>query len=239
LAHRVFNLNEAASYLHLTRDDVELLVKRREIPFELQRERPVFRQEQIDAWASQRILGMQGRHVSDYHRDSSAGVRRITEKEALMPDRITTERIEPALMSRTKASAIRDMVALAAKTDLVCDPRDLLASIEAREELCSTAIAGGIALLHPRHHEPYMFADSFVVLGRTVQPIHAGSQDGEPTDLFFLICCPDDQMHLHILTRLCTMSLNTGLLKALRAAADAGAMLEAILSAEREIIGRL
>ena len=120
--------------------------------------------------------------------------------------------IASAMTSKTKASVLRDLVALAEKTGNLCDPKTLLASLEAREELCSTAVPGGFALPHPRSHDPYLFETSFIVVGRPVQEIHFGAPDGQPTHLFFLICCQDDRLHLHTLARLCLIVQKTKLL---------------------------
>ncbi len=68
---------------------------------------------------------------------------------------------------RSKSSVIREMVELADRTGLLCYRDELLESLVEREKLCTTALSGGLALLHPRNHEPYMFEDSFVVLGKT------------------------------------------------------------------------
>ena len=239
MPYRIFNLDEVAAYLHLARRDVETLVKRDEIPCERQGERMVFRKREIDGWASQRILRLSGSRLADYHRTSSAKAHHLSARTAIMAELISADRIAPELASRTKASLLRDMAALADRTGLVADPRDLLRSLEEREQLCSTALAGGLALLHPRHHDPYMFSDSFIVLGRAIQPIHCGSQDGAPTDLVFLICCQDDRLHLHTLARLCTMVNQTRVLAALRAAGDSAAMLAALVIAEDEVIRKL
>ena len=107
-----------------------------------------------------------------------------------MPEIIRPEFIEPALTAKTKASVLRQMVALAEKTGRVCDPRALLEGLEAREELCSTGIPGGLALLHTRNPEPYLFETAFLALGRTIQQIPFGAPDGQPTNLFFLIGMP-------------------------------------------------
>jgi PTS system nitrogen regulatory IIA component len=232
-------VQQVSEYLHLSLSDVEHLVKRGEIPSEKRGEQTFFIRSKVDAWASQRILGMGSKNLAEYHRQSSAKVHDLSRGHALMPELIRVEWIDPALKSKTKASVLRDMVALAIFTELVYDEAALLVSLEEREKLCPTAIGDGIALLHPRHHDPYMFADSFVVLGRTIQPIHAGAQDGKPTDLFFLICCQDDSIHLHVLARICAMCQTSALLAALRKAEDAAGMLEVILAAEVEVTSRL
>ena len=58
-----------------------------------------------------------------------------------------------------------------------------------RPAIFAARLPGGMALLHPRHQDPYMFETSLVMLGRSIQPIPFGTIDGQPTDLFFLICC--------------------------------------------------
>ncbi len=233
------SIKEVATYLHLAVSDIEPLVRQREIPFQKQGDRVIFKRAEIDAWASQRILTLPSKRLAAYHSKSSSKVLEFSPGAALMPALVTLDRLKAALPSKTRASAIRDLVAIAEKTDLVSDKTELLRMIEEREQLCSTALPNGLAILHPRHHDPYMFAESFMILARAVQPIHFGSEDGTPTDLFFLVCCQDDRLHLHTLARLCTMCMETPLLENLRAADFETDMLDCILNAEEEVIRRL
>lgn len=222
--------------MHLSRSDVEQLVKNRDIPFERHGDRLVFRKVEIDVWASPRILGMESRRLAEYHRKSSQGAQQIVQNAAIMPEMIQPSYIGPALTAKTKASVLRQMVALAEKTGRVCDSEALLEGLEAREELCSTGIPGGLALLHARNPESYLFESSFLSVGRTIQQIPFGAPDGRPTDLFFLIGCPDDRMHLHTLARLCLMAQKTDLLALLRQAPDAAAMCECMLASEQAVL---
>jgi len=72
---QLLNLEGVADYLHLTPADVEQRVKNREIPFEKRGDRVVFRKNEIDAWASQRILGLPGQRLADYHQKSTRHAR--------------------------------------------------------------------------------------------------------------------------------------------------------------------
>ncbi len=155
-----------------------------------------------------------------------------------MPDLLTPEFVAPALPAKTRASVLREMTALADKTGRLWDRPGLLAALEAREALCSTGLPGGLALLHTRNPEPYLFESLFVVLGRTVQPIPFGAPDGQPTDLFFLLACPDERLHLHTLARLCLMVQKTQLLEQLRQAPDAQAMYESLIAAEQTVLAQ-
>ncbi len=236
MPYRTFGLEEVARYLHLSVADVERLVKDQDIPFERHGDRVVFRKVQIDPWASQRILRLEDRRMAEYDQRTPRGAKQIAPHEAFMPEIIRPEFIEPALAAKTKASVLRQMVALAEKTGRVSDPKALLHGLEAREELCSTGIPGGLALLHSRSPEPYLFETAFLALGRTVQQIPFGAPDGQPTNLFFLIGCPDDGTHLNTLSRLCLMALKTDLLVDLRQAADADAMCNCIIAAEQAVL---
>jgi excisionase family DNA binding protein len=236
MPYRTFGVEEVARYLHLSSADVERLVKDHDIPFEKHGGRLVFRKVEIDAWASQRILGLEGRRLAEYHQKSSKDTREIVPNEAIMPERIRPEFIDPALPAKTKASVLRQMAALAERTGRVSDPQALLQGLEAREELCSTGIPGGLALLHARNPEDYLFEAPFLALGRTIQQIPFGAPDGQPTNLFFLIGCPDDRMHLHTLARLCLMAQKTDMLSDLRQAPDAAAMCECLIAAEQSVL---
>lgn len=238
MPHRIFNLHEVAEYLHLTRPDVETLVRRNEIPFEKKGEKLVFRRNEVDAWASQRMLGSRQK-LDDFHAKSSKRPPVPAKDHAIIPELLKRSFILPALKAKTKASVLGEMVKLAEATGLLLSKSDLAESLREREKMCSTALAGGIALLHPRHHQPFMFSESFVVLGRTPQPVPFGAPDGHTTDLFFLVCAKEERLHLHILARLCVLCYQTSLLIDLREADSAEAMYDNLVQAENEIIRHL
>ena len=233
---QLFNLEAVADYLNLTLADVEQRVKNREIPFEKRGDRVVFRKSEIDAWASQRILRLPGERLAAYHEKSTQQARRILPHETILPEMLAAGAIASAMTSKTKSSVLHHLVALADKTGQLNDPKTLLESLEAREELCSTAMPGGFALPHPRTPEPYLFERSFLVVGRPVQEIHFGAPDHEPTNLFFLICCQDERLHLHTLARLCVIALKTKILGQLRDAPDSTTMRDALIEAEQAVL---
>ena len=233
---RVFNLAEAAEYLHLAEGAVEELARRGEIPCERQGSRLVFRHNAIDAWASRRVLGFNDERLSDFHRRSTAKYHDLSSESAIIPALLKPEWIEPQLTCRSKSSVLRQMVELADHTGLLCYPDELLESLTEREKLCSTALAGGLALLHPRNHEPYMFEDSFVALGKTIGQVPFGSPDGSTTDIFFLICCQDDRIHLHVLARLCMMCHQTSLLLQMRETSDPQELHRILVAGEQQVI---
>ena len=239
MPYRPLTIQQAAARLHLAVAAVEQLVKYQEIPFTRRGEEPVFSRRELDAWASQRLLGMTANHVADVHRASTANRQTLDDHDRLIPRLFNAAWIEPALQSKTKPSVLRDMVKLAARTELLYDDTALLRGLEEREALCSTAIDQGVAFLHSRYHDPNICGESFVVLGRTARPIFAGSADGKTTDLFFLLCCQDDTLHLHTLARLCALAHSTPLLDELRAAATGAEMFDALIRCEEAVLQAL
>jgi PTS system nitrogen regulatory IIA component len=236
MAYQILSLDDVAEYLHLTPADIAQRVKSNEIPHEKRGHRIVFSKDEIDLWASQRLLRLPGQRLTEYHQKSTHDTREILPHQTLLPDMLQPGFIAPSLSAKTKSSVLHELVALAATTGRLSNAAELLASLAAREALCSTGMPGGFALPHPRVPEPYLFEASFIVLGRTLQEIHFGAPDGEPTNLFFLICCQDDRLHLHILARICLMAQNTSILDQLRQSTDAAAMHAALLAAEEQVL---
>ena len=236
---RVFSLAEAAEFLHLPEDTLKELARRGDIPCERQGGRLVFRHNAVDEWASRRVLGFNQEKLSDFHRRSTAKYHDLSDEAAIIPALMKPEWIDPAMTCRTKTSVIHQMVDLADRTGRLCYREELLESLIEREKLCSTALAGGLALLHPRNHEPYMLEDSFVVVGKTISQIPFGSPDRSTTDIFFLICCQDDRIHLHVLARLCMMCHHTSLLLEMRSTSDAAELYRLLVASEQQVIGQM
>ncbi len=234
MPYRILNIEEAAAYLNINVSELKELVKNGEIPFEQRGNRIVFKKGDIDDWGSKKILGMESVSLKKYHQTTTS--KNLLSEEALMPLLLKVDYISPALTGKTKPSIIREMAKLADKTGLISDIEELTKELIEREELCSTGLPGGIAILHTRTRHPYMYSNSFLAVGRSLQKIYFGAPDGEPTDLFFLICSKEDQLHLHTLARLCLMSHNTDMLEALRSAEDANQMFDIILKTEENIL---
>jgi len=239
MPHRTFNLAEAATYLHLEEEALETLAKQGEIPSEKQGARLVFRHKAIDEWATRRVLEFSDETLSDFHQKSTAKYHDLSREAAIIPALMKPEWIEAGMTCRTKSSVIRQTVELAERTGLLCYDDELLESLIEREKLCSTALSGGLALLHPRNHEPYMFEDSFVVLGKTIGQVPFGSPDRSTTDIFFLICCQDDRIHLHVLARLCMMCHSTSLLLEMRGTDDPQEMYRLLVASEQQVIQQM
>jgi excisionase family DNA binding protein len=236
MPHRTLTIDELADHLHVARRHVDRLIKDGDIPCVMRGGRMLFQRDEIDAWASQRLLRLPGQSLDWYHEKTMQGTRTMFPRAALIPSLVEPGHIDLALPAKTRPGVIRDMVNLAERTGRVFDARELRDSVEAREALCSTALPGGMALLHARQHRPFRFDGSFIVLGRTVQTVPFGAPDGRASQLFFLVCCEDERIHLHTLARLCLLALKTKILAQLLAAPDASAAYEALVEAEKTVL---
>lgn len=232
----MFSLGETAAYLQMPEGRVEELARLGEIPCERQGKRLTFRHCDIDEWASKRVLGMNEEALREYHRRTTGAWRDLSASATVLDTMTKPEWVRTGLSCRSKAGVIAEMTRLADETGLVCDAGELQESLTEREKLCSTALPGGFALLHPKHHEPYMFLDSFVAVGRTAGRILFGAPDGESTDVFFLVCSQEDRLHLHVLARLCMICHHTGVLDEIREAGSAAEAHRALLEAEEKVV---
>jgi excisionase family DNA binding protein len=233
---RTLTIDELADYLHVSRRHVQVLLQDSDLPCVLRGGRMLFEREEIDAWASQRLLRLPGKSLDWYHQRTMQGTRQYFPRAALIPVLLAPEYINLELPAKTRASLIHAMVALADSTGRVFDPREVRDSVEAREALCSTALPGGLALLHPRQQQSYRFEGSFIVVGRTIQSIPYGASDGQASRLFFLICCENERIHLHTLARLFLLARKTQILSELLSAPDAAAAYAALVAAELSIL---
>ena len=236
MPHRILTLQQAAKHIRIPERELFHLVQREEIPFQRRGDEVLFEKRQLNEWVQRRILGLPSETLLAHHRGGIADRTAQASEDTLVERLFHPGWIEPALGSRTKPAVLRDMVALALKTGRLYDDAALLQELEARESAASTAIGGGAAFLHARYHDPYLASESFVVLGKTVSQIFFGAQDGEETDLFFLICCTDDALHLHTLARLCMLAHGSTMLPDLRAAATAEEMFQILSRAEHELL---
>jgi nitrogen PTS system EIIA component len=146
------------------------------------------------------------------------------------------EAIETPLEARTRASVIIRMTELAARTHLLWDPAQMADAVRAREEMHSTALDIGVALLHPRRPMSAILAEAVLALGVTPRGIPFGS-GGSLTDIFFLICSTSDHQHLRILARLSRVINDQDFLAAIRTAENAATLQQLIRDRDTAVRG--
>ena len=232
MSHEMMDLRQAARHLHMEENELRHFAQREEVPSVKRGDNFLFEHRLLDEWAQRRVMGLHPKKLTGEHRLAMDERRRSQGTDLRVAQLLVRDAIHPAITAKNRGGVLRDMTDLAESTGLVYDPDLLFRELTAREEAGSTAVGGGAAFLHARFHDPYMVQESFLALGRSLRPVFFGSQDGEGTDLFFLICCTDHAQHLHVLARLCLLAHGTHLLQDLREAPDAETMYAIFEAAE-------
>jgi PTS system nitrogen regulatory IIA component len=228
MAYRQLTLEQAAALLRCPRRFLREQAIQGELPCIWQGENLFFDQEELLNWSSIHLL------------DKRKGKQKeqILSKPAPRHERIlpgnycTMAGITAQLKGRSKASILMSLTELAEKTGLLYDSSDFYESLRLREEQASTALPGGVALVHPNSRDEFLFEDSFVCIAKSQHPVFFGEENGRTSDIFFVVACKDN-VHLHVLGALGRLISETTLLEELRQAENAEQMLTALYKAEQ------
>ena len=138
------------------------------------------------------------------------------------------------LAGKTRTEVLRELVC-AFPTDQAGLRDQLFAAVQAREELCSTAIDGGVAIPHSRQAISRLVERPVIVFARHSTGIDFGAEDHQPTRLFFLLCADGIGPHLRMLSRLSRLLRSSGLREQLMQAATSEEVLVAIRNEEAHL----
>ncbi len=122
--------------------------------------------------------------------------------------------------AENKFDAIRVLSVKAKDLKLVRDARWLYEVVVAREELISTAIGHGVALLHPRHLHPSKIKTPSILFGRSSVPVDFDAPDNQPVNIFFMLLLHNDKQHLFSLSYISKLIMNPQILQAFSTAAN-------------------
>src|SRR5512143_1799879 len=103
---------------------------------------------------------------------------------------LDTDRILPALASRTRDDALREMAEHVAAKSEVGPAGDLLGKLLEREKLGTTAIGAGVAIPHCKVDG---LRKPVLSLGLSQEGIPFASVDGEPAHAIFLVVSPQER----------------------------------------------
>lgn len=236
MASKDFDTDQLAAYLHITPDQVTKMAVRGKLPGRRVNGQWKFSESEIHHWLEEQIGIVQADELERFERILEKSIDTSVDDRTMLSDFMSIESIAIPLEARTKNSVVREMCNLAASTGLLWDAPTMAEAVAAREALHPTALENGVALLHPRRPQTSILSDSLVALGITSQPFPFGNTAGHQTDVFFLICSTDDQIHLRILARLARLVSDEVLLTMLRSAQSSAEALELIKAAELELI---
>jgi nitrogen PTS system EIIA component len=231
-----FDLQRLADYLHLSVAQVSKMVSRGEIPGRRVNEEWRFSPGEIHHWLESRIGASTEEELVGMEHVLRGPRRQEAAAKIVLSELIPREAIELHLDARTRSAVFPAIVKVAARTGFVWDENQLAEALRTREELHSTALDNGVALMHARRPQVSILGDAFIAIGRVPGGIPFGNQRGAMTDLFILICMLDDRTHLRALARLSRLVMDADLLAGLRAAETAHDAWDLINATEQRIL---
>jgi len=233
MAQADFDIDRLSAYLHMSPAAVTKLAERGKLPARRVGGEWRFSAAEIHHWLEDRIGASDDEALSKMEGALDRAADDEVE-EVSIADLLKVEAIEVPLDARTRGSVVVKMTELAARTHLLWDPGKMAEAVRAREEMHSTALDNGVALLHPRRPMPAILAEAVLALGISPGGIPFGS-GGLLTDIFFLICSTSDHEHLRILARLSRVINDQNFLSEMRAAKDAATLHRLIREREATI----
>ncbi len=105
------------------------------------------------------------------------------------------------LKSTSKNDIIRELVDMAAQSNLVRDGEELYRDVVERENLVTTGVGYGVAFPHAKTRAT---RGILIAFGRSNAGVDFDAMDKKPVHLFFLIAAPEDAIgaHLNVMARL-------------------------------------
>ena len=231
MAQEDFDVGRLAAYLHVMPAAVLKLAERGKIPGRRVGGEWRFSAAEIHHWLEDRIGISDEQELVQMESALDRATGQSEAEEISIADLLHEEAIEVPLDARTRGAVIDRTTALAARTHLLWDPEKMAAAVRAREEMHSTALDNGVALLHPRRPMPAILDEAVLALGVTPGGIPFGG-GGSLTDIFFLICSTSEHEHLRVLARLSRVINDADFLAQLRAADSPAALHQLIRARE-------
>ncbi|MFA6817152.1 MAG: PTS sugar transporter subunit IIA [Lentisphaeria bacterium] len=228
MSHNLLSLELTAKFLHYSEKELKQLVVAGEIPYFQQGDRYVFEQEKLDNWLSNNL-------INNEFQKRKKRAERTNDTPIAISSYLQTSGIAPHLSGHSICAILKNLTVLADETGLLYDPDEFYNEIRQREQLSSTAMGNGVALVHPCHRNNYLIQSPFLCLAKADTPVYFGDSNGAKTSIFFVIACEESALHLQILKSLCQLIEKTDLLEDLSLAKTRGELLASIQKAEIQI----
>jgi nitrogen PTS system EIIA component len=228
----ILDIEELAAYLSRDVREVGKLASRGVLPGRRVNGEWRFARAEINHWLETQMHSYTDRQLTALESANA----RDGDGEPLLAGLLSEASVAVPLAASTKASVLRELVALAEQSWQVYDAEAVLDAVRHREEMASTALPSGVAIPHPRRPLPNALGESVLAYARTDSGIPFGAPNGGLTDIFFLVLSRDDQTHLRVLARLTRLLMRPEFLDELRAAETPAESWERIAAAEQQLL---
>jgi PTS system nitrogen regulatory IIA component len=232
MGNDMMDVEQLAAYLRRDVREVGKLASRGHLPGHRVGGNWRFAKAEINQWLEKQLPDLDDRQLTALERGSD----RSGAPGAFLGELLAEASVAVPLPATTKSSVLRELVNLAEQSWQVYDSPALLEAVCARERVGSTALPSGVAIPHPGRPLPAALGEAVLAFGLTARAVPFGDPQGGLTDLFFLVCCRDDQTHLRVLARLTRLLQFPGFLDDLRAAESAADAWQVIVTGEEKLL---
>lgn len=185
--NKLMSINEAAEYLKVSESVVTEMLNSGVIKKQGTAKSLKIDKDNIDEWLS----------TLNAKEEENLAMKRVI---CHFQDYFKPENILMDFTADNKYEAIATMSRKARDLKIVKDHRWLYEVVVAREELVSTAVGKGVAMLHPRHMHPSKIKAPTVLFGRSSEGVEFDAPDDQPVNLFFMLLLHNDKQHLFSLS---------------------------------------
>ena len=222
LENELISIKEAAEYLKVSESVVNELIKSGVVKGQGSGKSAKVFKVYIDEWLSK----------LNAKEEENLALQRII---CHFQDYFKPENILMDVNADNKYEAIATLSKKARDLKIVKDHRWLYEVVVAREELVSTAVGKGVAMLHPRHMHPTKIKTPTILFGRSTEGIEFDAPDDQPVNLFFLLLLHNDKQHLFSLSFITKFLMHDENIKHLIDATDAESVYKAIATFDAKI----
>lgn len=221
---------QLAEYLQLSQRTVYRLLERGDLPAVKVGGQWRFRKAAVDEWldVNMQRLDVASLHALEADEEVGRPSRSIAELIAASNAQITVPAGPAEAVVRAFVRAVQYPEPVS--VDLVCE------RVLERERLCSTALSGGVALLHtPRSRPRLLNEHDLVAIGRVEAPIAFGAFDGSLTQTLILLLARSERDQLVLLAKLTRLVQESGFLDAFHATRSAADVIALVRETENRV----
>ncbi len=206
----VLTIREVAKYLKMNERSIYKLAHQGLIPTVKIASQWRFRKDLIDAWLESQMAAAAANSLFDRNSE-----------EVFIHSLLKPEGINTNLAGEKKDEVLKELADMMVRTHSIKEGDRFLREVVNREKLCTTAIQKGVAVPHPRRNGNQFVKSPGLVYGCSKKGVEFDSLDGEPTHLFFMLCAPQDFLHLKIMAKINKLLSDADVREELRATMSA------------------
>ena len=207
MADKTLTIKQAATYLKVTDSVIKEMIKGKILGAVKRGNSQLIAKDDVDEW----LANLNEREVEGLALQRSV---------CRFADYFKPRHILLDFVAENKYEAIAEVAKKAKELKIVKDQRWLYQVVVAREELVSTAVGNGVALLHPRHFHPAKVKKPTILFARSKSEIEFDAIDNKPVDIYFLLLLHNDIQHLFSISYISKLLMNDEVLNILRTTND-------------------